>query len=149
MAPLLVLQVLHIITGSLWLCSFLFMYFILWPSFVKVNSVEAIPLNHAIKKASASTSIMLGIIRGIYFGGIENIESLSTPYGRNFTFAILISMAMILIGRFYGYNLVHIPCKDENRKKKILFRIYFTGTILLFFYALLLLCMVAMRYGGI
>ena len=145
MAPLLVLQVLHIITGSLWLCSFLFMYFILWPSFVKVNSVEAIPLNHAIKKASASllgilgtTSIMLGIIRGIYFGGIENIESLSTPYGRNFTFAILISMAMILIGRFYGYNV-----------KKILFRIYFTGTILLFFYALLLLCMVAMRYGGI
>ncbi|MBK6608604.1 MAG: hypothetical protein IPO06_15265 [Leptospiraceae bacterium] len=156
MALLLVLQVLHIITGSLWLCSFLFMYFILWPSFVKVNSVEAIPLSHAIKKASASllgmlgtTSIMLGIIRGIYFGGIDTIDSLSTPYGRNFTFAILISMTMVLIGRFYGYNLIHIPCKDEITKKKTLFRIYFTGTILLFSYALLILCMVAMRYGGI
>lgn len=104
------------------------MYFILWPSFVKVNSVEAIPLSHAIKKASASllgmlgtTSIMLGIIRGIYFGGIDTIDSLSTPYGRNFTFAILISMTMVLIGRFYGYNLIHIPCKDEITKRKLYF----------------------------
>lgn len=153
---LLLLQVFHIITGSLWLCSFLFMYFILWPSFVKVNSVEAIPLQNEIKKAGSSvlafmgvTSITLGIFRGIYYGGIESWDSLFSPYGRMFVSAIIISIVMILVGRFYGGNLVEIPWREESTKRKILFRIYLSGIFLLACYALLIFCMVAMRFGGI
>ncbi len=156
MTILLVLQVLHILTGTIWLCSFLFMYFILFPSFVKLNSLEVIPLNNLIKKRTSSVlgimgviSIILGIIRGIYFGGINSWESLATRYGRNFTLAILISILMILVGRLYGSNLVVIPWKEETTKKKILLKIYLTGSFLLFCYALLLLCMVGMRFGGI
>ena len=153
---LLLLQVFHIITGSLWLCSFLFMYFILWPSFLRVNSIEAIPLQNEIKKAGSSilalmgiTSITLGIFRGIYFGGIESWDALFTPYGRLFAFAIIISIVMILVGRFFGGNLVEIPWKEESTKRKILFRIYFSGIFLLVCYVLLILCMVGMRFGGI
>ncbi len=156
MTILLVLQVFHILTGTLWLCSFLFMYFILFPSFVKLNSIEIIPLNNLIKKEASFIlgmlgiiSIILGIIRGIYFSGINNLESLATPYGRNFIAAFLISILMILIGRQYGSNLIIIPWKDETTKKKILLKIYLAGFVLLLCYALLLLCMVAMRFGGI
>jgi hypothetical protein len=132
------------------------MYFILFPSFVKVNSLEIIPLNNLVKKSASSflgamgvTSIILGIIRGIYFSGINSWEALTTPYGRNFTFAILISILMILVGRLYGSNLVVIPWKEESMKKKILLKIYLAGFFLLFCYALLLICMVGMRFGGI
>jgi uncharacterized membrane protein len=156
MKILIFLQTVHIITGSLWLCSFLFMYFILWPSFVRVNSREAILIQTEIKKASSSilaflgvTSITLGIFRGIYFGGFQSWDSFFTPQGKFFVASIFIAIVMILVGKFYGGNLVEIPSKDEFTKRKTLIRIYLSGIILLICYILLIFCMVAMRYGGI
>jgi uncharacterized membrane protein len=156
MAILLLVQIFHILTGTIWLCSFIFIYFILWPSFVKVNSIEVLAIKESLKKPIASIlgvmgiiSITLGIIRGVFWGGITSLQSFVNPYGRNFLAAILISIIMIIIGRIYGHSLVKIPWKTENEKREILFKIYMAGGLILACYALLLLCMVGMRFGGI
>ena len=117
--------------------------------------MEALVLNKAIKNSSSTilglagiVSIALGLIRGIFFSGMNNWASLFTPYGRYFISAIFLSILMIVVGRRYGSNLVKIPWKDEASRDRSLIQIYLTGTVILVCYFLLLFCMVKMRFGG-
>jgi uncharacterized membrane protein len=142
-------------TGTIWLCSFIFIYLILWPAFVKNNSIEALEIKNILKKPISNIlgiagiiSIVLGLVRGIIFSGIQSFQALLTPYGRSFASAILITILMIVIGKVYGHNIVNIPCENEISQKIILKKIYFAGSFILICYAMLLFCMVAMRFGG-
>lgn len=156
MTLLLLIQVLHILSATIWISSFIFIYFILWPAFIKKNSEDARELKENIKKPIGYglgilgvTALILGFLRGTVFGRIRSMEALFTPYGRNFIYAIVISILMIVIGRVFGHNLVKIPWKTEAEKKDSLFKIYTAGTFILVCYFLILLCMVAMHFGGI
>ena len=156
MTALLVIQVLHIMSGTIWICSFLFIYFILWPSFVNSNSAEALTIKNNLKKpirnilgVAGIISISLGFVRGIFFGGVNSFHSLRDPYGRTFLAAAIVSLVMLVIGRFFGHNLVAIPWNTEAEKKNTLIRIYSAGIFILICYSLLIFCMVAMRFGGI
>ncbi len=156
MTILLVIQVLHIMSGTIWICSFLFIYFILWPSFVHNNTAEALAIKDNLKKPirnilgiAGVISISLGFVRGTFFGSVNSLQSLQEPYGRTFIAAIIVSFLMLAIGRFFGHNLVTIPWNDKIEKKNTLVRIYSAGTFILLCYALLIFCMVAMRFGGI
>ncbi|MBE7410825.1 MAG: hypothetical protein L6Q54_08500 [Leptospiraceae bacterium] len=156
MTLLLIVQVLHILSGTIWICSFIFIYFFLWPSFVKNNSEEALNIKNSLRVSlrnivglAGTLSIALGIFRGVYYSGINSWESLFTPYGRTFLAANLITLVLLIVGRVYGHNLVALPWKDEKTKNKSLKKIYLAGVFILFFYILLLFTMVAMRFGGI
>jgi len=123
---------------------------------VNHNSIEALEIKNNLKKPirnilgiAGTVSIILGFFRGVYYGGVNNWEALFHPYGRTFLGAILISVVLLIIGRVYGHNLVVIPWSDEAVRKNSLKKIYLAGTFILFCYALLLFCMVAMRFGGI
>jgi uncharacterized membrane protein len=155
MTLLLWIQVLHILSGTIWLCSFIFMYFFLWPALIKSNSIEALVFNKVIKKSAGNVlavagtvSISLGLIRGFFWSGMDHWSSFFTPYGRYYAGAILLSILMILVGKKYGSNLVEIARKDTACKNRSLVKLYLTGSFILLCYTILLFCMVKMRFGG-
>ncbi len=153
---LLYLQIVHVVSGSVWLGGFIFIYFILWPSLIEKDQKEALSVIQNLKRPTGTVlgiagtvSIALGLLRGIVFGNISSVNALFTPYGRNFIGAVLISIVMLIFGKIFGHSLVPIIWENGIRRKFGLLKIYAGGSFLLLCFAFLIFCMLAMRLGGI
>ena len=148
-------QWLHIFLGAVWIGGFVFTMFALWPVLLRRPASEGRALWLALGKTTtpvlASSSIgvvVLGILRGTWFGPIKSWESLSTPYGSAWLTALVLSIAFIVIGISILRRMEVFVWNGDDLHPKAFQRVRLAAVTGLTAFAIILLAMVWMRFGG-
>jgi putative copper export protein len=155
LAALIIVQALHVLAAIVFFGGFIYSAVIIWPDLLRRPPIEAKAALAAFEKpmgilmASAGhTLIWLGLLRGTYLGPIQSLDVLlHTGYGHTFLTALVLTVGFMAHS---GMMRARIPQRvwDGDRLRPEAAR-YITRyhTIALIWLLLILLCMIAMRFG--
>jgi uncharacterized membrane protein len=98
-------QWLHVFFGIFWFGAVLYTDFILVPALNTLSPVRqrevATALGQRVVRVIpivAGLTILLGLVRGIFFSGINNVNALTTTYGITWLVALIAAIATYLWG---------------------------------------------------
>ena len=155
MLVLKVVQWLHILCGLLWFGGYIFTMFVVWPVLLRRPVAEARAIQSMIEKVAAPLfgvaafgSILLGIIRGIWLGPLKTWSAFTTPYAHAWMSALVWSIGLIVFGVVFIRRLPKFVWDGDALRPKAATRVWQAGFIGLFFFSIILFCMVAMHFGG-
>lgn len=155
MTWLIVVHWLHVLSGIIWFGGYVFMGLGVWPMLLRRPAGEARALSDALGRTvgplmivSGTLVFWLGIVRGTLLGPIKSFGALfSTPYGLTFLAALLLTLGLTVHGAVSSRTVAEkVWDGDRFRPGAVAYlgRSYALSLICL---ALVLVCMVLMRFG--
>ena len=122
MDPVLVLvQAFHILAGIVWLGGAVFMNVVILPALLGLPVPEQRLMARRVifgpermMIGAALVAAALGIVRGVAYGPIRSIESLATPYGIVWGFAIATTLSVFFVGARMTGPTAHALLDDDQ-----------------------------------
>jgi uncharacterized membrane protein len=147
-------QFLHILLGSIFIGSLIYLRFVLWPGLLTRSSEEARTFYETILKktnvllaASGGLNFILGVIRGTLLGQLRSAEAWGTPYGITFSIALLATLVLLILSPRLGPALLKKVWSGTSfvpgAAKKVNGIFLFPLLLIL----VILACMVLMHFG--
>ena len=159
---IIVVQWLHVFCGIFWFGSRLVVTFVLLPTMRRVSQANqqvflAELYRHFVRVEPflGIATIVLGFLRGTVFGGIVGLDvAVGTTYGLTWTTALVIGVAIAILGGMVGGNFLKLPAipMTDDGSSQVAFdrqlgktQVYSRLSVALFL--LIFTCMILMRFG--
>lgn len=157
-----VVQWLHVFCGIFWFGSRLVVTLILLPTMRRVPQAkqrdflgELIRHFVRVEPLLGIATLVLGFLRGTVFGQVIGLDvAFGTPYGLTWTTALVLGVAIAILGGLVGSNFVKlqaVPVADDGSSQMAFDRqlgkaqVYSRLSLALFL--LIFTCMIMMRFG--
>ena len=154
MTWLIVVQWLHILSGIIWFGGYVFMGLGVWPALLRRPAGEARALADALGQTagplmmvSGTLVFWLGIVRGTLLGPIKSFDALLTPYGLTFLVALLLTFGLTVYGAVSSRTVIERVWDGDSFRPGAATYIGRSYALSLICLALVLVCMVLMRFG--
>lgn len=148
-----IVQWLHIVAAIIWLGGTIFMYYGVYPTLLKLTAQEGQKFLGILQKyagplmaISGSAVVVLGLIRGTVFGPIRSWAVLGSPYGLTFIAAFVLAIVLTIMGAQHE-KIVGPVWEGDKVKAGFASRLKTTRTIEMLVAAVVLVCMVLMKFG--
>lgn len=150
-----IVQWLHVITGLVWIGGNVYQDYVIWPTLLTRPAAEARDTYYASAKYAAPLMagtglivILLGIIRGTLLGPIRSWSALfTTPYGITWLVALAVMIFLIAWGGRFRSGIEGNVWNGEEFQPTARQYIRRHSLISNIAFAVLLACMVLMRFG--
>ncbi len=152
---LLLVHWLHVLGGILWFGGAAFAAFVLWPSLLRQPApvaraqfqAMARPLG-ALMGGAAQLTFWMGLLRGTWLGPVRSFDALlGTAYGRTFGIAVLLMVVLMGYGIAAGRTYERRIWDGDAFRPDAAAYLKRTNAVILTLFAVILLCMVLMRFG--
>jgi uncharacterized membrane protein len=159
---LVVVQWLHVFCGIFWFGSRLVVTLILLPTMRRVPQVkqreflgELVRHFVRVEPGLGVATLVLGFLRGTVFGQVIGFDvAFGTPYGLTWTTALVLGVAIAILGGLVGSNFVKlraIPVANDGSSQvafeRQLDKTQMYSRLSLVFFLVIFSCMILMRFG--
>ncbi len=157
-----VVQWLHVFCGIFWFGSRLVVTFILLPTMRRVPQAkqrdflgELVRHFVRVEPLLGIATLVLGFLRGTVFGQVTSLDAaFGTPYGLTWTTALVLGVAIAILGGLVGSNFVKlqfIPVADDGSSQvafdRQLAKTQRYSRLSLALFLLIFSCMILLRFG--
>jgi uncharacterized membrane protein len=154
-ALLLIVHWLHILAGIVWVGGYIFMVLALWPALLRRPAAEARATLDALGEpvgglmmSSGSLVVLLGVIRGTWFGPIKSIGALfGSAYGLTWLVALLLTIGLSAHGAIASRRMAERVWDGDRFRPDAARYLRSSGALSLIGFGIVLTCMVLMRFG--
>lgn len=155
LAPLLLVQWLHVIAGLVWVGGYMVAGYLLPRAMLgrPVPAARAVydPFNRVAQPLMVTaglTVLVAGVLRGTVFGPVRSLTAaFDTPYGLTWVLALALTVTlMVHSGRWY-HRLPELIWNGDFKRGEARARVDRQGLASLTVFSGILACMVLMRFG--
>ena len=155
LAPLLLLQWLHVIAGLVWVGGYAVAGYLLPRAMLgrPVPAARAVydPFSRVaqpVMVAAGLTVLVAGVLRGTVFGPVRSLAAaFDTPYGLTWVLALALTVTLLVhSGRWYR-RLPELIWNGDFKRGEVRARVDRQGLASLTVFSGILACMVLMRFG--
>ncbi len=147
-------QFLHILFGSIFIGSLIYLRLVLWPTLLTRSSAEARTFYETLLKktnvllaASGGLNFILGILRGTLLGQLRSAEAWGTPYGITFSIALLATLILLILSPRLGPALLKKVWNGTSFAPGAAQKVNRNFIFPLLLVLVILTCMVLMHFG--
>jgi uncharacterized membrane protein len=149
---LVAVQWLHILMGTAWFGCYIFLDFIMWPTFLRLPIAQAKVTSAVITKfaspvmaTSGTLVVLLGIIRGTLLGPIKSFSFLFTSvYGIAWLVALTVSLMLIIWGAGWHDRVIGPVWEEDHVRPGAVSRLRIGAVFEMTSFGIVLACMVFM-----
>ena len=146
---------LHVVAGAVWFGGYLFVMTALWPALLGRPAAETRATVQALGASAPRIMgpatlvvIVLGIVRGTVLGPIRSWDALTgTGYGRAFLLSLVVTLWLMVHGGRARGRLATRVWSGAGYAAGARAHLRRSGAVTLAGFAVVLACMVAMRFG--